>query len=254
MPTRINLETVGAVPQGFADKTVSTLSSFYRSLASVEPPSIVDVYIYHSRDRMLAALEREAVQVGVAVIADYPVMHEAWRGWPRIHIDYGRCLLLPWRTFRSLLFHEAGHSVLHGNLLAYVVSIPKVSWPNGRVVEAAYVASTAVKDLEVSFLLKDNGFKGELEEYARYVAGSMAELDCRDPLELLELAKLLAPYVALGREPPSRVLRGDCRALAVGVMDVLRGTAGLGSLDDAVYRLVAGIGGLTRRQRDIPRP
>ncbi len=254
MPTRINMETVGAVPQGFADKTVSMLSGFYESLSSAEPPSIVDVYIYHSRDRMLAALEREAVQVGVAVIADYPVMHEAWRGWPRIHIDYGRCSLLPWRTFRALLFHEAGHSVLHGNLLAYMVSIPRVPWPGGRVLEAAYVASTAVKDLEVSLLLKANGFAGELEEYARYVAGSMAELDCREPLELLELAKLLAPYAALGRRPPSRVLRGNCRALAAEVMEALRSTAGLGSLDDAVYRLVARVGELVGRQRDIPRP
>ncbi len=254
MTTRINMETVGAVPQEFADKTVSTLASFYEALSSAEPPSIVDVYIYHSRDRMLAALEREAMQVGVAVVADYLVMHEAWRGWPRIHVDYGRCSLLPWHTFKALLLHEAGHSVLHGNLLAYVVSIPRVSWPGGKVVEAAYVASTAVKDLEVSLLLKADGFTDELEEYARYVAGSMAELSCRDPLELLELAKLLAPYVTLERRPPSRALRGNCRALAVDVMEVLRSTAGLGSLDDAVFRLVTRVLELTRRQQDIPRP
>ena len=238
MPTRINLETVGAVPQQFAEKVELTLSEFYSSISSAKPPSIVDVYIYNSRDRMLAALEREAIRVGVAVIADYVVMHEAWRGWPRIHIDYGRCSLLPWNMVRALLLHEAGHSVLHGNLLAYVVSLPRTEWPAGSIVEAAYVASTAVKDLEVARLLLANGFLEELENYAKYVSGSLAELDCRDPLGLLELAKLLAPYAVLERLPPDNVLRGECRAYADVVLKALIEAGRPKDLDSAVATLL----------------
>lgn len=73
-------------------------------------------------------------------------------------IDYEKCSTLKQKHLESLLMHEAAHSVLHGNLMAYMVFIQGLSWPAEGLLEAVYLASTIVKDIEVSYLLVEEGF------------------------------------------------------------------------------------------------
>ena len=201
MGVRIKLVSVGRVPNGFKSGVESILREFYaRASTKYRVPIIVEVVVYGSTDLLLSSLVSEASSLGVSIISIYPVMHEAWRGLPRIHVNYEECSKLPESVLKAMLVHEAAHSVLHGDVRAYMLSLPFLS-ASESLLKAAYMASTAVKDYEVSRLLADIGYVDELRSYIQYYAGELAKASCDDPFSALEALKLLAPAVVLGEKP-----------------------------------------------------
>ena len=118
-------------------------------------PDYLEAHIYPSREAMHDMLVREALAVGAAVVAEYEVMHEAWHGYPRIHVAAST----PLDRLRPLLVHEAMHALLHGSIDYYlpVCSTDPVT---------LQLASTTVKDLEVSVEMARRGFWKELEALA----------------------------------------------------------------------------------------
>ncbi len=218
----------GGVPRGFADLVERILRSFYESVRA-EGPLFVEVLIYGRGVEPLELLQAEAAELGVRVLGGYPVSHEAWMGWPRIHVDYGRCSGLDPGLLEALLVHEAAHSVLHGSRSYYALRV------GGELLDllgpryalaALYLASTAVKDLEVHGYLVGAGFREHVERYAEYAVSEAGDLECSDLLEVLALAKLASPclYVACPGLPGS-LGRGCARILE----PLLRTLADLGS-------------------------
>ncbi len=240
---KLVIRVIGSVPRDFAGFVERVLSGFYSSLDVGSLPELVEVYIYGSRMEKLAFLEYEARELGVAAIGDFVTLHEAWRGWPRIHVDYEACSGLEKRFVKALLVHEAGHSVLHGSPLFYTIAIDRAVIEElgmDQGLRVLYLCSTAIKDLEVHRLLHSAGFAEQLRIYGEFVARQIAELRCCSHVDIAQLAKLLTPCVVL-EELCSMLMNSldsSCRHgdLAQGVLKALRDLE-CSDLDDCVSKL-----------------
>jgi len=216
-PTRIRVEVVGEVPEGFVKLVEETLGKFYSRIGG---PPLVEVYIYASRELKLAHIEELASRYGVAVVGDFITMHEAWNGWPRIHVDYEQCSKLDRRYVEALLIHEAAHSVLHGSPIYYVVDVPPEAYSDPAEMALIYVASTIVKDMDVYRLLSESGLKEYIEVYSDFIAEHQVEDRCSDPFEVFMLAKLLVPCTYLEKCRQIEKLQ-MCRELSMRILRIL---------------------------------
>lgn len=191
----IYLEVYGRVPKDFSEFVYKVIKDTYERLARA--PILLEVYIYEYTDIKLKMLLEEAVKIGVVVTGDYPISHEAWMGWPRIHVDYEKCKVLESSELESLLVHEAVHSILHGSTLSYVISIDRdlsESLEN-NLPEIVYLASVVVKDLEVHNYLVKSSMQKYIEKYREYVLKEIKNIQCHDLINILEFAKIITPCI-----------------------------------------------------------
>lgn len=195
------VEVIGEVPGKFVDFVKHVVENFYTRVG--RKPELLEIYVYESTQLKLRELSRTALELGISVICDYPLAHEAWIGWPRIHIDYEKCRQLNQNTLRALLVHECTHSLLHGSLDSYIVQPSRelVEVLGDTLVELLYLASTIVKDLEVHEYLVTHGFTNEVREYYEYTSRDLVELDCKGVKDLLVYAKLVSPCMVLDCKP-----------------------------------------------------
>lgn len=218
---------VGSVPNSFIDLVLTILKGFYNSLRNVSLPEFVEVYVYGTSYEKMMFLEAEARDIGVIVIGDFITVHEAWRGWPRIHIDYEKCNSLEPSYVKALLLHEAAHSVLHGSPLYYLVDIDQQlinSLGFEYAAKTIYLASTVVKDLDVHKFLVEHGYRSYVEKYLEFLVNiQLKDVMCNDVLGTLEFMKILTPCVFLKNKCMSirRALHRDCRSLIKEVIKAL---------------------------------
>ena len=87
----------------------------------------------------------------------YFVMHEAYMGWPRIHIIFSLSKELDDKVFRAGIIHETIHSIIHGSPKYYMVTPPDtfihrcLAKLERNLCNTLYnLLASAVKDYEVS--------------------------------------------------------------------------------------------------------
>lgn len=239
MQVEVILTVVGKVPEDFARLVLGVLNDFYSSVsANHERPTFVEVLIYGQGRSSLDFLYSEAAELGVGVLGYYPVSHEAWRGWPRIHVDYERCSKLEPELLKALLVHEAAHSLIHGSREYYLVRLAQPAlYPLGPplAIEVLYLASTVIKDLEVHRYLLERGHRRLVETYARCTTRDSAGSSCSSLPDALNFSKLVAPCVYV--ECPDLVssLAEDCARLVEVLLKTLAelGEAPLSWVDKA---------------------
>jgi hypothetical protein len=137
------------------------------------------------------------------VVALYPVFHDAWFNYPRIHVVYSTCRSLGREVLKALLAHEVAHAKIHGRWEYYRVLLdPELAAILGyrRYLEYLHAVSTILKDFQVFRLLASKGLINELTVYADYC---LRQLDTAS--DQLDVIKLLAPvyylYKDLGLSP-----------------------------------------------------
>jgi hypothetical protein len=233
----IRVTSIGFIDEPFLAEIRSIAVDFY-SKAGGEPP-LLEIYIYSSTERMRARILREAEELGVTVMGDFTVLHEAWRGWPRIHVNYEACANMDTRVTRALLLHELAHSKLHGSPYYYLVSLDKsIAGRYGRealIIE--YMASIAVKDLEALELLRNLGYEEEIESYVEFVKTQIPDIKCYEITGLLELAKLATPFIVKGQSVDN--LDSSCAGIAGRVVEIVERLRRVeGDLEDRIRFLV----------------
>jgi len=205
---RVYVEIVGNVDP-------RTLESILQPLRDVYCVTNVDAYVelvvYGSRSEKLARLEREARELGVVAFGDFKTLHEAWRGYPRIHVSLEDLADLSEDVVKALVAHEAMHSVLHGTLASYLVYIPPQMIERAidgsyleKLYAVTYLLASAIKDLEVHREMKRRGLVKYLELYARFCDEQLRSTCCKPGCSAVEIAnalKLLTPFHVLDREP-----------------------------------------------------
>ncbi len=114
---------------------------------------------------------------------EYPAMHEAYLGYPRIHVVEE---LLPRGREEALMTHEAVHSVLHGSSRFYEVEVGvRIAELYGARLELALThAASAIKDVEVAYYQAERSMEEMLRLYAEY----LLEISVEDLLEAAALA------------------------------------------------------------------
>lgn len=240
------VEIYGDVPREFISTVKTILAELYRGLA--QQPELIEVYIYESTEDKLRHLAEEASTIGVPVIGDYPVSHEAWMGWPRIYIDYEKCKQLSYSVLRTLLFHEGVHSLLHGNISSYVILVKGnlIEQLGENATEVVYVASTVVKDIEVHCFLASKGLDNVVKLYYEHVSGDLPSIRCSNPLNLLGLMKLIAPCTCVECSPnPAGIMSEECKAVYERILEIARRVAEVqGNLNSKINMLIEELLGL----------
>lgn len=212
----------GDVPAHFVDRVSGILREFIERIGGLE---YLEVYFYGSREEKLAFLEGEALDLGVTAVGDFVAMHEAWRGWPRIHIDYGRCSSLEEKHLRAVIVHEVSHAVLHGSPIYYVVGFNPNDFPgysSSDVVKIIYMASTIVKDMDVYRFLVEIGMSDAVHSYIDFILKEQfTEVSCSGVGEILQLAKTLLPCIFVEKCPLTTMLNKDCMDVANQLLNIL---------------------------------
>jgi len=141
---------------------------------------LVDLYVFERSSSMSAFMAKELKEVGVASASFselFFAMHDAFRGTSRIILCVEKMKKLPKLVQDAGIRHEVGHSVLHGDLLYYVLPLPPVlsdlvhrfKVSREYATNLLYLISISVKDFEVSRLLYKRGYFEDQVAYVKHL-------------------------------------------------------------------------------------
>jgi len=198
---RVIVETYGRVPKEFENFVVEVLNRVY---SRTDRPYVVYVKLFESRELMLEELSVGHGYEGV----DFIAFHDARDGIPKVYLPYDVLKSLGWRIAEGVVVHEAVHTVLHGDVLSYIlldvgdcrILAERFGADLGQLYALAYYLSVAVKDYEVSKYVVEVGLVDNYVEYVKYVLSlepeevSAIEALGQDFRRLLALAALLKQY------------------------------------------------------------
>ncbi|MGA2958027.1 MAG: hypothetical protein ABSF48_20155 [Thermodesulfobacteriota bacterium] len=117
----------------------------------------MDEYLTFSRS------EKEALGVVTGEESEFLATHDAWRGYPRIHICQERLMAIPNSVIQGVIHHEIAHALNHGTLEFYTFTFSKGLQEAARsrgldmphLQQCVYFLSVAIKDREaVSWLAR----------------------------------------------------------------------------------------------------
>jgi hypothetical protein len=169
----------GRVDDNDVQQIVEFIEDCYHRLEPHEV-ELVDLYVFEDSSSVNAFLIRESTEMGIASAQlndSFFAMHDAWRGTSRIILCIERLRMLPKLVQEGGIRHEVGHSVLHGELSYYLLSIPttlldlvdRLHLPREYAYNILYLVSIAVKDYEVSRLLTERGYLDDQFEYVKHI-------------------------------------------------------------------------------------
>jgi hypothetical protein len=89
---------------------------------------------------------------------DFLATHDAWRGYPRIHVCEERLIGIPSVIIQGVIHHEIGHALHHGTLEFYTFRFSSRLQEAGLscgfnlslLQQSVYLLSVAIKDRDVS--------------------------------------------------------------------------------------------------------
>ncbi|MEM2527830.1 MAG: hypothetical protein QXG40_00325 [Ignisphaera sp.] len=212
----------GNIPRRFIDRVIEISQEFLQRVGCID---YIELYFYSSSREKLMFLESEAVDLGVIAVGDFIVMHEAWRGWPRIHVDFERCSILEEHHLKAIIVHEMCHAVLHGSPLYYIVSFNPAEFPALDPSDAAriiYIASTIVKDFDVYNLLTDMDMYDAIYGYIDFILKNQYDSSlCLGIENIFQLAKILLPCIFVENCPLTNEINRDCIDVANRLLAIL---------------------------------
>lgn len=176
---KITIFRFGKVNNRKVDHIVDVMCECYNQLAPHEVDA-VDLYVFERSFAVEAFLAEESKKLGVASSSFDELffsLHDAWRGIPRIIICLERMKKLSPLAQKGGIRHEVGHSVLHGSPLYYIFTLPpalrdlakRFKLSQQYVTNMLYLISIAVKDYEVSRLLRKHGYVKDQIAFAKHI-------------------------------------------------------------------------------------
>ena len=162
--------TVGNIDAKHVKSLVRIISDVY-AVCGAEAPEAVEVIFYSTRSLYMALMQRESERLGVKWWMDpeFIAYHDAWTGIPRIHVIIEVMRELPLNIFISTLIHEAAHTILHGSVESYIVSMPDplatLDIPEDVKWRFLHLVSTGIKDYDVTLYVATKRLDSSLKEY-----------------------------------------------------------------------------------------
>lgn len=170
----------------------------------------MDEYLTFSRS------EKEALGVVTGEESEFLATHDAWRGYPRIHICQERLMGIPNSVIQGVIHHEIAHALNHGTLEFYTFTFSERLQEAARsrglgmphLQQCVYFLSVAMKDREVVLWLARIGLGFSQVALLRHLIADTEEERqawevVRDSGSLQKIAlaaflKVLLPVEALG--------------------------------------------------------
>jgi len=186
------------------------VSVVYSTLAKLRFDGVVELRLYRSWSSMSRELSIElsavASRLGVRASAiQMPfsscTFHHGWLDRPCISAAQDAYEAKRRAVARGELEHEVGHSVLHGKLEYYLITIPRPLLELAEVIgeeashELAHILASAVKDYEVSELLASHEIiENQVEMLLEHLPVSDAEVEAVLRRDIVVLANLAKPF------------------------------------------------------------
>ena len=159
MITRIEIISYEGINQELVTRITTWASEVLEKADLSYQPSFLCISIWKTLEELKTFYHKEKESLGVVTgeELDFLATHEAWRGYPRIHICEQRLTGLPDRVFQGTLHHEIGHALRHGTPEFYTFrfseSIQKAGVACGMnlqlLQQCIYLLSIAIKDADV---------------------------------------------------------------------------------------------------------
>ena len=167
MKTSLEIIPFGHVDESLLVKVDLWTRRLIESVNGNYVPSRISIFLWERTRDFEEFDAREKAELGVATggESDFLATHEAWRGFPRIHIPIEKIRGLPEEVVEGIIQHEVGHALLHGNPEFYQFRFSTQLQETGRragldlpaLQQLVYLLSVAIKDEEVIRLLSQLG-------------------------------------------------------------------------------------------------
>jgi hypothetical protein len=186
-------------------------TSFTKSV----PPLHLIVWKNMDKYRAFSQSEKDVLGVVTGEETEFLATHDAWRGYPRIHICQERSIGTPGSVIQGVIHHEIAHALNHGTLEFYTFTFSKELQEEARshrldmslLQQCVYFLSVAIKDREVVQWLAQIGLGFSQVALLRHLISETEEerqvwevVRDSDPLQKIALAvflKVLLPVEAL---------------------------------------------------------
>jgi len=150
MKAIIDLFPQGIIDQSFQVKAQKWAGEVIEITEPRAAPDLISIYLWEKEKDFQEFHAREKAELGVVTYgeSDFLATHEAWRGFPRIHISLEKIQGISEEVVRGVVQHEIAHALLHGKPEFYQFRF------TGRLMEAGRSAGLDFPILKSSCLLK----------------------------------------------------------------------------------------------------
>jgi hypothetical protein len=167
MKTVLEILPCGHVGKELTARIESWAREIPDAAAGDNSPARISIFLWERTQAFEAFDAREKTELGITTAgeSEFLATHEAWRGYPRIHIPIEKIKDLSDDLIRGIIQHEIGHALLHGNPEFYLFRFSSalqeagsragLDWP--RLQQLVYWLAVALKDAEVVQLLSEQG-------------------------------------------------------------------------------------------------
>ena len=169
MQTSIEIHCSENTDSKFAGQIRLWAEEIVGSLAGEAAPKLLSIRIYRLIDELRLFFRREKEALGVVSEGEteFIATHEAWRGYPRIHICSEQIKNLSRIVVQGAVQHELAHAILHGTLEFYTFRYSRHLIAAGKTLgfdmqllqQLVYLISIALKDAEVVRKLAETEFE-----------------------------------------------------------------------------------------------
>jgi hypothetical protein len=159
MSTQIKIWVHEEVDESFSTQIQTWANEVLEKAESFSPPPLLWIMIWKSMERFRAFFRKEREELGVVTgeESDFLATHDAWRGYPRIHICQERVMGISSAIVQGAMHHEIGHAFHHGHPDFYTFRFSNSLQQEGRshgldlalLQQCVYLLSIAIKDQEV---------------------------------------------------------------------------------------------------------
>lgn len=167
MDTRIQIVAHEEIDKGLLNQIRTWSNEVLEKLGALVLPPHLCITIWKSTVELEEFYRREKESLGVptAEETDYLATHEAWRGYPRIHICQEKLKGIAEAVVQGVVHHELGHALHHGSPKFYTFRFSQGLQEVGRLSgmdlpllqHYVYFLSVAIKDWEVVQWLSEIG-------------------------------------------------------------------------------------------------
>jgi len=185
MSERIQIACPEMIDEGFLTQIrywaneVLERTSFTKSVA----PLHLMVWKNMDKYQAFSRSEKDALGVVTGEETEFLATHDAWRGYPRIHICQERLIGIPGSIIQGVIHHEIAHALNHGTLEFYTFTFSKelqeAAQSHGLdmslLQQCVYFLSVAIKDREVVQWLTQIGLGFSQVALLRYLISETEE-------------------------------------------------------------------------------
>jgi len=168
MAPQIQIVAHEVVDESFLTQIRTYANEVWEKAELLSQPPNLSITIWRTVEDLQAfyGKEKEALGVVTGEETDFLATHEAWRGYPRIHVCQERLRELSASIVQGVIHHEIGHALHHGSPEFYTFRFSSLLQEVGGsygldlplLQQCVYLLSVAVKDREVVQWLAKIGF------------------------------------------------------------------------------------------------